>query len=161
MFFSINTGGMGDGMVVTDMGGNSIESLPCEAGEEFSDYIREHLSPFPPCNPMLPGSSKDRTTLWPGRRVEFQVEKGKKQTAKVVQWEEYVTGFGCFETMLTLTLEKEDGSHVVVNVSHVDIDKGGEVHLRNGARSGISDKLTWLDPPTTPDYDSDDEEDEE
>ena len=78
MFFSINTGSMGDGMVVMDMGGNSIESLPCEAGEEFSDYIREHLSPFPPCNPMLPGSSKDRTTLWPGRRVEFQVEKGKK-----------------------------------------------------------------------------------
>ena len=142
------------------MMGDGAGDLDCEPGVEFTEYVREHLSGFPPCSPMMCGSSKSRPTLWPGRRVEFTV-KGKAQTAKVVKWDEWVTGFLCPYTMWDLTLEKEDGSQVEVSVKRVDIGEGGQVWLKDGATKGISDKLTWLDPPTTPDRDDSDEDEEE
>ena len=65
------------------MMGDGAGDLDCEPGVEFTEYVREHLSGFPPCSPMMCGSSKSRPTLWPGRRVKFTV-KGKAQTAKAV-----------------------------------------------------------------------------
>ena len=98
---------MGPGGSMMMMGGPDPRNLPCSPGEDFTEYVRKHLKPFPPCSPYHAGSSRERLTLWPGRRLECTTtttvnsddgtKKEMKQVVKVVQWIEYVTGFACPE----------------------------------------------------------------
>jgi len=154
-FISIGPGGM------MMMGGGDPGNLPCEPGEEFTDYVRSKLRPFPPCSPYQAGNSLERTTLWPGRRAEFMVSGQKKQTAKVVQWTEWTTGFMCPCTMWDLTLEVADGNQVTLKVAKVDVHKGGQVVLKDASRHGMPEVLKWLDPPTEPVEEESSEDEEE
>lgn len=98
---------MGPGGTIIMMGGpGDGGDLSCEPGEAFTDYVRGKLKPFPPCSPFQAGSSLERKTLWPGRRVAYQTSGGQQQTAKVVQWTEHTSGFMCPFTMWHLTLEE-------------------------------------------------------
>lgn len=145
-------------------GGGPPGSLPCQPGEEFTDYVRSKLKPFPPCSPYQAGNSLERTALWPGRRAEFQAPPGQqheKQTAKVVKWTEWTTGFACPYTMWKLTLEKADGNQVTVSVAKADVAKGGQVVLTDASEYGMPDVLKWLDPPMEPVEEDESSEDEE
>lgn len=92
-FFTVSIGP--GGMMTMGGDGGPEGNLPCEPGEEFTDYVRSKLKPFPPCSPFHAGNCLERTTLWPGRRAEFQVSGPEKQTVKVIKWTEWTTGFMC------------------------------------------------------------------
>lgn len=150
----VSFGGPG-GMMM--MGGGDGGDLACEPGKEFTDYVREYLKPFPPCSPYQCGSRLERTTLWPGRRLEYRMGR-KTQVLKVVKWTEFVTGFACPYTMWKITLEKEDETQVTLSVATAAIEKGGQVVLKDAAQYGMHNVLTWLDPPTEPAQEEESEE---
>ena len=51
----------------------------------------------------------------------------------------------CPFTMWHLTLEVAGGTQVTASVARVEIEKGGDVVLRDGAKHGLSNNLKWLD----------------
>jgi len=155
-FIHIGPGG------TTMMSGGGPGNLPCQPGEEFTEYVRSKLKPFPPCSPYQCGNSLERTTLWPGRRAEFKLGE-RVQTAKVVKWTEWTTGFMCPCTMWNLTMDVGDGRQVEMQVVQAKVGKGGQVLLTGGSKYSLPNelKLVWLDPPTEPVEESSDEEEEE